>query len=73
MTTWATAIFKQRKQDGMIEKIGKGRFFDGKKEYERVIYVDIETYEAYVFLNGNVHRYRMYSNQPYEYYIGTIN
>ena len=73
MKTWATVIFNQRKQNGKIKKYGKGRFHDGNRECERVVYVDIETDEKYVFLNGNVHRYRLYHNQPYEYYIGTIN
>ena len=59
--TFKTAEFTEKKKWGMIRKVGKVRFIDGKREMERTLWVDLLTGKNYVILCGEAENISLYS------------
>ena len=59
--TFKTAEFTEKKKWGMIRKVGKVRFIDGKREMERALWVDLLTGKNYVILCGEAENISLYS------------
>lgn len=70
--TCMTFVFNMSKKRGEIKKIGKCRFIDGTREFERTLYEDITTGDKYVIYNKEVHLFKPYKNQPEDCLIGRI-
>lgn len=67
--------FMKLKKAGEVLNIGKCRFFDGNKECERSLYLDVYNREYWVRYDHEYLLYRPYTAQPYikdGYVIGRI-